>query len=178
MQTGRSTLDVRPPTANVTNEVLAGLPKLRKYAVSLCGGTERADDLVQETMLRALANITSFEPGSNMSAWLTTILRNFFYAEYRKRRHEVEDSDGYHASRMRSQPEQEGHMSFLDLQNALDRLKPDHREALILVGGSGLSYADVAKRCGCAEGTIKSRVNRARGLLAALLGVNEYSHPN
>lgn len=178
MQTGRSTPDARLPTANATDELLAGLPKLRKYAFSLCGRAERAEDLVQETVLRALANITSFEPGSNMSAWLTTILRNFFYAEYRKHRREVEDSDGYHASRMQSQPEQEGHMSFLDLQNALDRLKPDHREALIMVGGSGLSYADVAKGFGCAEGTIKSRVNRARGMLAALLGTNEDSRAN
>lgn len=166
----RSTLSDGISDTDVTNEILGRIPSLRKFAVSLCGRTERAEDLVQETLLRALANIRSFQPGSNMNAWLTTILRNFFYAEYRKRRREVEDSDGYHASRLEAHPEQEGHMYFLDLQNALERLLPDHREALMLTGGSGLSYADAAKRCGCAEGTIKSRVNRARGLLAISLG--------
>ena len=76
---------------------LAAVPSLRAFAISLCGNVDRADDLVQETLLRALANIDSFQPGTNMSAWLFTILRNLFRSEYRKRRREVEDADGSYA---------------------------------------------------------------------------------
>ena len=73
--------------------MLAAVPSLRAFGISLCGNVDRADDLVQETLLRALANIDSFQPGTNMSAWLFTILRNLFRSEYRKRRREVEDAD-------------------------------------------------------------------------------------
>jgi RNA polymerase sigma-70 factor (ECF subfamily) len=149
--------------------LVAAIPNLRGFAISLCGRTARADDLVQETLVKAWANIGSFEPGSNMVAWLYTILRNEYYSEFRKRRHEVGDDEGRHAARMATRPTQEGHMQFLDLRDALDRLRADHREALILVGASGLSYEDAAVLCGCAVGTIKSRVNRARARLAELL---------
>jgi RNA polymerase sigma-70 factor (ECF subfamily) len=153
----------------VKDQLLAALPKLRAFAISLCGRTSRADDLVQETLVKAWANIGSFEPGSNMVAWLYTILRNEFYSEFRRHRHEVGDEDGRHAARVATRPTQEGHMQFLDFSAALDRLEADHREALILVGASGLSYEDAAALCGCAVGTMKSRVNRARAKLAALL---------
>ena len=86
-----------PMDESVRKAVLAAVPSLRAFAISLCGNVDRADDLVQETLLRALANIDSFQPGTNMSAWLFTILRNHFRSEYRKRRREVEDSDGHHA---------------------------------------------------------------------------------
>src|ERR1700687_377489 len=89
--------------------VLASVPSLRAFAISLCGTVDRADDLVQETLLRALANIHSFQPGTNMSAWLFTILRNLFRSEYRKRRREVADSAGSYAARLKTHPEQEGH---------------------------------------------------------------------
>ena len=154
---------------SVKDDLLAALPRLRAFAISLCGRTARADDLVQETLVKAWANINSFEPGSNMVAWLYTILRNEYYSEFRKRRHEVGDEEGRHAARMATRPTQEGHMQFLDFRDALDRLEPDHREALILVGASGLSYEDAAALCGCAVGTMKSRVNRARTKLSALL---------
>jgi RNA polymerase sigma-70 factor (ECF subfamily) len=104
-----------------------------------------------------------------MIAWLYTILRNEFYSEFRKRRHEVGDEEGRHAARLATRPTQEGHMQFQDFRAALDRLAADHREALILVGASGLSYEDAAKLCGCAVGTMKSRVNRARTKLAEML---------
>jgi RNA polymerase sigma-70 factor (ECF subfamily) len=154
---------------DVACELLRSLPKLRSFAISLCGRNDRVDDLVQETVARALANINSFEPGSNMLAWLRTILRNQFFAEYRKRRREVEDGDGYHAGLLESPPAQEGFVHLRELRDALDRLAPDHREALILIAGSGLSYDEAAARCGCPAGTIKSRVSRARGRLAELL---------
>jgi RNA polymerase sigma-70 factor (ECF subfamily) len=156
----------------VTREtMLAAVPGLRAFAMSLCGKIDRADDLVQETLLRALTNIDSFEPGTNMSAWLFTILRNLFRSEYRKRRREVEDADGRFSESLKSQPEQPSHMEFEEFRAALAQLPPDQREALILVGASGFSYEEAAQICGSAVGTIKSRVNRARIRLAELLAI-------
>jgi RNA polymerase sigma-70 factor, ECF subfamily len=151
--------------------VLAAVPSLRAFAISLSGNVDRADDLVQETLLRALVNIDSFEPGTNLSAWLFTILRNLFRSEYRKRRREVEDGDGTYAESLKSQPEQEARVEFREFRTALAKLPPDQREALILVGASGFSYEEAANICGCAVGTIKSRVNRARTRLAELMSI-------
>src|SRR5258708_4168329 len=152
--------------------VLATVPSLRAFAISLSGNVDRADDLVQETLLRALANIDSFQPGTNMSAWLFTILRNLFRSEYRKRRREVEDAEGHYAETLKSLPEQTSRVEFREFQNALVKLPTDQREALILVGASGFSYEEAAEICGCAVGTIKSRVNRARTRLAQLLSID------
>jgi RNA polymerase sigma-70 factor, ECF subfamily len=157
--------------SSVRDAVLAAVPNLRAFAISLCGNIDRADDLVQETLLRALANIDSFQRGTNMSAWLFTILRNLFRSEYRKRRREVEDTDGSYAERLKSHPEQTGKVEFSEFREALSKLAPDQREALILVGASGFSYEEAAEICGCAVGTIKSRVNRARSRLAELLSI-------
>jgi RNA polymerase sigma-70 factor (ECF subfamily) len=157
--------------ASVRDAVLAAVPSLRAFAISLCGNVDRADDLVQETLLRALANIDSFQPGSNMPAWLFTILRNLFRSEYRKRRREVEDADGSYAQSLKSQPEQNGRVEFQEFRAALAKLPPDQREALILVGASGFSYEEAANICECAVGTIKSRVNRARARLSEMLAI-------
>jgi RNA polymerase sigma-70 factor (ECF subfamily) len=161
-----------PMDESVRKSVLSAVPSLRAFAISLCGNVDRADDLVQETMLRALANIDSFQPGTNMSAWLFTILRNHFRSEYRKRRREVEDTDGHYADSLKSQPEQHGQVEFREFKEALGHLPSDQREALILVGASGFSYEEAANICGCAVGTIKSRVNRARTRLAELLSID------
>jgi RNA polymerase sigma-70 factor (ECF subfamily) len=152
--------------------MLGVVPSLRAFAMSLCGNVDRADDLVQETLLRAIANIDSFEPGTNMSAWLFTILRNLFRSEYRKRRREVEDGGGRYADTLRSHPEQPGRVEFEELRAALAKLPPDQREAVILVGASGFSYEEAAAICDCAVGTIKSRVNRARTRLAEQLSID------
>ena len=157
--------------ASTRDAVMAAVPSLRAFAISLCGNVDRADDLVQETLLRALANIDSFQPGSNMPAWLFTILRNLFRSEYRKRRREVEDADGSYAASLKSQPEQTSRIEFQEFQEALGKLPPDQREALILVGASGFSYEEAAEICGCAVGTIKSRVNRARSRLTEMLAI-------
>ena len=154
------------------DQMLAAVPSLRAFAISLSGNVDRADDLVQETLLRAIANIESFQPGTNMSAWLFTILRNLFRSEYRKRRREVEDADGSYAESLKSHPEQSSRLEFNEFRAALAKLPQDQREALILVGASGFSYEDAAAICGCAVGTIKSRVNRARSKLSALLYVD------
>lgn len=178
MTTDRVPLTLCSSVPDLKGQLLETLPKLRAFAFSLCGRTggriERAEDLVQETVMKALANIHTFVPGSNLTGWLYTILRNEFYSDYRKRRREIQDEDGYHAAKLETRPDQEGHMHFLELHDALDRLLPEHREALILVAASGLSYGDAAALCAVAVGTMKSRVNRARARLALLLGPPEH----
>jgi len=160
-----------PLTDALRDDILAAVPSLRAFAISLSGNGDRADDLVQETLLRALANIDSFQPGSNLPAWLFTILRNLFRSEYRKRRREVEDTDGTYAESLKSHPEQHSRVEFEEFRAALAKLPPDQREALILVGASGFSYEEAAAICDCAVGTIKSRVNRARTRLSDLLSI-------
>lgn len=152
-------------------QLLAAVPRLRAFAVSLSGNIDRADDLVQETLLRALANIDGFRPGTNLNAWLFTILRNHFRSEYRKRRREVEDADGRHSDTLVSHPEQVGHVEMTEFRAALEKLPEDQREALLLVGASGFSYEEAANICGCAVGTIKSRLSRGRAHLAQLMAV-------
>src|ERR1700724_3520755 len=159
------------PHNNVREVMLAAVPSLRAFAISLCGNVDRADDLVQEALLRAWANLSSFEPGTNMSAWLFTILRNLFRSEYRKRRREVPDGDGTYAETLKTQPEQASRGEVEEFRTALAKLPPDQREALVLVGASGFSYEEAAQICGRAGGTIKSRVNRARTRLAELLAI-------
>lgn len=157
---------------SVREELIRQIPNLRAFAVSLSGSTERADDLVQEALMKAWANIDMFEAGTNMRAWLFTILRNVYYSDFRKKRREVEDADGKFAANLASHPEQLGHLDMVDFKRALGQLAPDQREALVLVGASGFSYDEAADICGCAVGTVKSRVNRARAKLAELLAVH------
>lgn len=157
---------------SVRDVMLAAVPRLRAFAMSLSGKGDRADDLVQETLLRATANIKSFKPGTNMPAWLFTILRNLSRSEYRKRRREVEDADGRYLGNLKSPPEQYSRLEFKELSDALAKLPFGQREALILVGASGFSYHEAAALCGMAVGTIKSRVNRARIRLAELLVID------
>ena len=154
---------------SVRDGIVAAIPRLRAFAVSLTGSSDRANDLVQETMVRAYANIDKFQPGSNLAAWLFTILRNHFRSEYRKRKREIEDVDGRHAETLTTSAEQPGKVEFNELRAALTLLPPEQREALILVGASGFSYEEAAEICGCAVGTIKSRLNRARLRLTQLL---------
>jgi RNA polymerase sigma-70 factor, ECF subfamily len=157
----------------IRDALLAAVPSLRAFAISLIGDANRADDLVQDTIMRAWANLDRFERGTNLNAWLFTILRNLFHSDYRKRRREVEDPEGSYAGRLRTMPEQGAHLDFEDMRMALGKLPLDQREALLLVGAEGLSYEDAAEICGVAVGTIKSRVNRARTRLAQLLGLKD-----
>jgi RNA polymerase sigma-70 factor (ECF subfamily) len=152
--------------------MLTAVPSLRAFAISFGGNADRADDLVQETLVRAMASIDSFTPGTNMSAWLFTILRNLFRSEYRKRRREVEDPDGSYLASLKSAPEQFGRLEFKELVEALAKVPDVQREALLLVAASGFTYDDAAAICDTAAGTIKSRVFRARQRLATLLGID------
>ena len=156
----------QPPVQDV---MLAAIPNLRAFAMSLSGNADRADDLVQETVMRAMANIGTFTPGTNMAAWLFTILRNLFRSQYRKRRREVEDPDGSYLASLKAPPEQFGRLEFKELIEALAKMPYVQREALLLVAASGFSYDEAAAICEVAVGTIKSRVSRARQLLAELL---------
>ena len=154
---------------SVRDVMLDAIPNLRAFAISLSGKVDRADDLVQETLTRAIANISSFQPGTNMSAWLTTILRNLFRSEYRKQRCEVQDTDGWHLDSLIVPPKQHSRLEFEEFREALARLPADQREALLLVVACRFSYEDTAAICETPIGTIKSRVNRARTHLSKLI---------
>lgn len=160
---------IGPVETTLRDQMLHLLPNLRAFAFSLTNDPVRVDDLVQDTFLRAWANISHFERGSNLGAWLFTILRHAFYTEHRKRRHEVEDPIGFHAARLKVLPDQDAALTMAELRGALAQLPHRSREALLLVGAEGMTYEEVARVQGVAVGTIKSRVHRARTQLAALL---------
>src|SRR5215212_6188421 len=137
-----------PP--EIREEVVAAIPSLRTFAISLCGNPDRADDLVQETIARAITRIDLFEPGTKLQAWLFTILRNHFYSEHRKRAREVQDSEGTYAATLTTIPDQEEKVAHQDFLVALQKVRPDQREALLLVGAQGLSYEEAAEIMGVA----------------------------
>jgi len=150
--------------------LLAELPRLRAFARSLARNPDRADDLVQETLAKAWVHRSKFREGTNLRAWLFTILRNTYIGELRSRRREVSDSDGYHAAQLASPPAQLHHVELQHVARAFEGLTAGQREALFLVGVSGMSYDEAARIGGCAVGTIKSRVSRARQILLHKLG--------
>jgi RNA polymerase sigma-70 factor (ECF subfamily) len=154
--------------ASLREEMLEAVPELRAFAYSLTFSWDRADDLVQETVLRAWANKERFREGTNVRAWLFTILRNTFYSQYRKLKYEVSD-DGSFASRLTVPPDQQEHVQFQDFSRAFLELPSRQREALLLVAAQGLSYDEAAQVCGVATGTLKSRVSRARAKLCQVL---------
>ncbi len=162
------------PTADeFRDHLVAAIPGLRAFAMSLAARPDQADDLVQETLMKAWKYKQSFAAGTNFRAWLYTILRNEFYSQLRKRRREVEDADGTYSSNLATPGEQESHLDMADMRIALAKLPDDQREAIILVGALGFSYQEVAEICGAAIGTVKSRVSRARAKLVTLLGTDQ-----
>ena len=154
------------------DEIIAYLSPLRAFGISLTGNMAAADDLVQDTIVKAWSNIDKFQPGTNMQAWLFTILRNTFYSDRRKHRREVPDPDGLHAASLFDLPAHDGKLAFKDFQRAFVQLSPEHREVLILVGASGFSTEETASMIGVAVGTVKSRTSRARKRLAELMGLD------
>lgn len=157
--------------SSLRDDLVAAIPNMRAFAISLCGNRDRADDLVQEALVKAWNHLDSFEQGTNLKAWLFTILRNAYFSELRKTKREVADSEGQLASQLSVPAEQHGHLDLADLNNALSKLPANQREALILIGAEGFSYEDAASISGCAVGTVKSRVNRARAKLAELMAM-------
>jgi RNA polymerase sigma-70 factor, ECF subfamily len=155
-----------------TELLLAEIPHLRAFAISLSGSLNAADDLVQDTLVKAWEHFDSFEPGTNLRAWLITILRNNFCSIYRKHRREVQDIDGGYAGQLSVRGAQEGSLELNDFRHALDQLPPEHREIIVLVGVTELSYEEAAEICGIPKGTVKSRLNRARAKLVKILGLS------
>ena len=153
------------------DELMGSLKPLRAYAISLTRDIHRAEDLVQETVLRAISRQETFEADTNLQAWPFTILRNLFLSAYRRSQREVEDTDGIHAATMISIPDQEDRLAVQDFHTALAKLPKEQREALLLIGAEGLSYEEAAEALATKVGTVKSRVNRARTRLAELMGL-------
>lgn len=151
--------------------VTALIPSLRAFAWSLSRNAADADDLVQETLTKAWTYRERFEAGTNLRAWLFTIQRNSWYSALARRKREVADEEGRHAAGLTSEGAQEWTVELGRLRSAMDDLPPAHREAIVLVGAAGLSYEEAAEIAGCALGTIKSRVNRARNRLAEVMDV-------
>lgn len=160
-------------TPDPRDELVEHLPAMRAFAISLTRNGAIADDMVQDTLVKAWTNIDKFEEGSNMRAWLFTILRNTFYSSRRKAKREVADVDGVLTDNLAEKPAHDGHMQMNDFRKALGQLNDEQREALLLVGASGFSYEEAANMCGVAIGTMKSRTNRARVRLAEIMGHHE-----
>jgi len=155
--------------ADFKRELTEVVPHLRAFARGLCGRSDMADDLVQETMLKAWAAQERFEPGTSMRAWTFVILRNAYLTDMRRNRFCGEYDEGV-AERILTAPAgQEEPIHLSDMHRALLTLPPERREALLLVGAGGFSYEEAANICDCAVGTIKSRVGRARSTLNAML---------
>ena len=150
-------------------ELVGVVPHLRAFARGLCGRPDTADDLVQETMVKAWAARERFERGTSMRAWTFVILRNQFLTEMRRNRFKAEYNEEAAEKLLVTPAAQEGALHLSDLHRALQHLAPERREAVLLVGAGGLSYEAAAEICGVAVGTIKSRVARARATLAQLM---------
>ena len=154
-------------------ELVAPLPALRAFALSLTRNGATADDMVQDTVVKAWTNIEKFTVGTNMRAWLFTILRNTYYSSRRKVKREVADVDGVLTESMAEKPAHDGRLQLDDFWKAFEQLPDEQRETLILVGASGFSYEEAAETCGVAVGTIKSRANRGRKRLAELMHLRD-----
>ncbi len=150
------------------NQLVALLPKLRVQALALTRNRASADDLVQDAVANALAAQNSFTPGTNFAAWMHRILRNRFISTLRKQR-ETTDIDDLPMSAIAVNAPHEDRMVLKELGQSLTRLPADQREALFMVVLQGLSYEEVAQATGCAVGTAKSRVFRARRQLQTWL---------
>ncbi len=147
---------------SVQDAMLGAVPQLRAFAMKLCRNVDQADDLVQETIARGCKNIALFEPGTNMVAWLTTILRNHFLSECRRASYRLADPIEDHADTLSIPPAQFASAETQGLRAALHDLPQPERVALVMVLGAGYEYEEVARALGCPTGTVKSRVSRAR----------------
>ena len=156
-------------TSDFEREMIAQLPALRAFSRSLCGRQGVADDMVQNALVNAWRARERFVPGSNMRAWLFTIMRNEFYSHTRRAWRETHYEAGQSEAIPSAPDEQQWSMELGDMARALRMLPDMQREALVLVAAGGISYEDAAKISGVAIGTVKSRVARARAALAALL---------
>ena len=156
--------------ADLRREMAGLLPSLRGFARLLVRDRTMADDVVQDTLVRALAALHQFEPGTNLKAWLFTILRNQFYEQVRRRKREEAALDARFASEEGADPQQLAQAQLHELQQLIWRLPPLLREALVLVGAQEMSHEEAAAICQVPVGTMKARLSRARTALAKLVG--------
>lgn len=150
-------------------KLLELLPYLRAFARTLCGNRDGADDLAQETIRTAWQKREMFERGTNLKAWLFMIQRNTYYSTYRRKWRQVEWNEEAMHRRLVTRATQEAGVALTNLKRAMSMLPDEQREGLILVGAGGFSYLEAAAICGCAVGTMKSRVSRARKALILLM---------
>lgn len=150
------------------------IPALRAFARSFCPRPDDADDLVQETLIKGWSHLDQYTPGTNMKSWLFTIMRNAFYTRIVKQNRERPGLFDCVADMPSRDPTQEWSARGLEIADAIERLPVHQREIIMLVGVMGTSYEDAAVICGCAVGTIKSRVNRARQRLLEELGETSF----
>lgn len=154
------------------DELLTYLSDMRGFAMSLARNRARADDLMQDAILKAWKNIEAYKPGTNMKAWLFTIIRNTYYTQHRRAKREVADVDGAYSNQLSVKPDHDGRLQLKDFRTAFETLPDEQREALVLVGVQGFSYEEAAATAGVKLGTIKSRVNRARERLTEIMGLD------
>ena len=159
----------RPEDEAFRRELLTVLPHLRAFARGLSGRPDFADDLVQEAAIKAWTARDRYTAGTNMRAWTFAILRNHYLSELRKSKRQTDLDEGAVERMLVMEADQEGPLHLGDMETALQKLAPERREAVLLVGASGFSYEEAAEIAGCPIGTMKSRVARARADLARML---------
>jgi RNA polymerase sigma-70 factor (ECF subfamily) len=168
-------MDIQTIADDAFKTELTGLiPQMRAFARSLCRDATAADDLAQDALLKAWNNRTSYQPGTNMKAWTFMILRNQFYSDKRRSWRSTQLDPEVAERTLVAISNPVASLELDEVRRALAMLPEDQREALILIGAGGLSYEEVSEICGCAIGTIKSRVSRARDRLAAILEDGAY----
>lgn len=154
--------------AEFDRAVVALLSNLRAFAMSITRDRSKADDLVQETVMRALVSWHLFQEGTNLRGWLFVIMRNRHYETSRRNARMAEDPDDFMASMLEAPAEQEPHVEFSQVMRAVDRLTPDHRAAIHFIMDD-TPYDEIAQARGVPLGTVKSQVNRARAKLAGMV---------
>lgn len=162
--------DARPEIREDASSIVELIPALRAFARSFCREQYDADDLVQETLTKAIANLDRYQSGTRLKSWLFTIMRNTFYNRITVLNREAPGAASCVASRPVSDPGQEWSVRAREMQRAIDKLPPRQREVVVLVGMLGVSYKETAEICNCDIGTVKSRLNRSRNALLHELG--------
>lgn len=157
-------------------ELVLLIPQLRAFARTLCGDPTAADDLAQDAMMKAWDARASFQMGTNMKAWTFMILRNQFYSEKRRSWRQTQLDQDTAERTLVAIDDPASRLALDELRLGLGMLPPEQREALVLVGAGGFAYEEAAEICGCAVGTVKSRVSRARRALHSILETGAYDH--
>jgi RNA polymerase sigma-70 factor (ECF subfamily) len=159
-----------PEPSDPREQIIEFLPEMRAFAMSLTRDKSTADDLVQDAIVKAWKSFHQFQSNTNLRAWLFTIVRNTFYSDLRRRKRETDHAERTSTDQTTGDRGADPIIAVMDFEKAFSLLPDEQREALVLVGASGMSYEEAAETCGVAVGTIKSRINRGRKRLAELLG--------